>query len=102
MKVLRLAERLARIVSVQPPSPEMWLREKEAVTPDRSPDTDRLVMPVNPLRAEILTANVVESPRFTVRERGLTASLKSGAGKMTREIGVVWPTEPDEPEIVTG
>jgi len=68
-----------------------------------TPATLNETVPVNPLTAAIVTENVVLALRATVRDVGVTESVKSGAPAVTTSVTLaVCVNVPSVPVIVSG
>jgi hypothetical protein len=90
------------MVSLELPGAVTALGLKLAVAPVGSPAAERLTVPANPPVAETLTVQLVEPPRSTVLEDGLTARPKSAGGLTTSTTWAEWTSDPLVPVTVSG
>ena len=101
-KVPRGALLTVVILSVALPGATTEVGVKLAFVPLGRPLILRLTEPLKLPWDETETVYVVEEPRLMLRELGLIASPKSGAGLTTRVAEVVCVVEPLVPLIVSG
>lgn len=76
---------------------------KAAVTPDGSPDAERVTLPVNPPEGVSVIVLLPAVPCLTVKLEGDAESEKFGVAVAltVSEIDVVWVSDPETPVIVT-